>query len=60
MVWTLNVDALRMPSMHQCGHLDPRETIGMRGVHEYNRLELVAMKTNGNILVMVGREKLWR
>jgi hypothetical protein len=36
------------------------ETIETRGVHEYSRLELVATKTNGDVLAVVGSGKLGR
>jgi hypothetical protein len=36
------------------------ETIGTRGAHEYNCLELVATKTNGDVLVVAGSGKLGR
>jgi hypothetical protein len=60
LLWTLNVDALRMPSVHLCGHLDPMETIKTRGAHEYSRLEPVAMKTNGDVLAVAGSGNLGR
>jgi hypothetical protein len=50
------VDALRTPSVHLCGHLDPMEAIEMRGAHEYNRLELVATQTNGDVLAVAEAE----
>jgi hypothetical protein len=34
------------------------ETIGTRGAHEYNRLELVATQTNGDVLAVAGSGKL--
>jgi hypothetical protein len=34
------------------------ENIGTRGVHVYNRLELVATQTNGDVLAVVGSGKL--
>jgi hypothetical protein len=45
-----------MPSVH----LDPMETIETRGAHEYSRLELVATKTNGDVLAVAGSGKLGR
>ena len=43
-------DTLRVLDLHMCSRLDPMETIGMRGLHEYDCLELVAIATNGDDL----------
>jgi ribulose 1,5-bisphosphate carboxylase large subunit-like protein len=37
-----------------CSHLDPMEPTGTRGVHGYNYQELVAIATNGDVLVAAG------
>ena len=48
-----------MPDLHVCSHLDPMETIGMRGMHWYSHLELVGTVTSGDVLAAAGSGKWW-
>jgi hypothetical protein len=46
--------------LHVYDHLDPMETIRTRGAQEHSHLEEVVMKTNVDVLVVVGDGKLRR
>ena len=53
-------DTLRVLDLHVCHRLDPMETIGTRGVHEYGYLELIGTATSGDVLAEASSEKRWR
>ena len=48
------VDTMYEPDLYIYSHLDPRETIGMRGEDRYRHRKLVATATSGDVLVAAG------
>ena len=54
------MDTIYKPDLYVYSHLDPRETIGTRGVRGYGHLELIGIATSGDVLVAAGSKKRWR
>ena len=48
------VDTIYEADLYVYSHLDPRETIGMRGEDRYRHRKLVATATGGDVLVAAG------